>query len=312
MSWFEILKQKDIDLVLPQGKQMVLKADDKKYERGLLVKLLKSGAYEMAYWYDEHKPYPIEILVDGKSVKKDAKKVTMKFHPELKKSVFVKRIQSPEAKRHKVEYDTQYESSPKRVKYREELNQERRKRGMYGDGSHRDISHTQGNKLTVEDEHDNRARHFKGKGTLRPVKKAELKRNGVTVTHDECKDIEEKILREVEKEGGALGMKNLKGIAPPQKLEMVLQDMMKRGKIKEHRHGDFYTDQPNKKMQKSCDCEHCAGMHAAIDLLEKKLCPAGKAAAKRKFKVYPSAYANGWAVQYCRGKFRGKKKGKKK
>jgi len=36
-----------------------------------------------------------------------------------------------------------------------------------------------------------------------------------------------------------------------------------------------------------------------------------KAAAKRKFKVYPSAYANGWAVQYCRGKFRGKK-GKKK
>ena len=42
----------------------------------------------------------------------------------------------------------------------------------------------------------------------------------------------------------------------------------------------------------------------------KKLCPEGKAAAKRKFDVYPSAYANGWAVQYCRGKF--KKKGKKK
>ena len=26
-----------------------------------------------------------------------------------------------------------------------------------------------------------------------------------------------------------------------------------------------------------------------------KLCPKGKAAAKRKFKVYPSAYANIWA-----------------
>ena len=50
----------------------------------------------------------------------------------------------------------------------------------------------------------------------------------------------------------------------------------------------------------------------AWDFLEKKLCPAGKAAAKRKFKVYPSAYANGWAVQYCKGKFRGKKGGKKK
>jgi len=47
-----------------------------------------------------------------------------------------------------------------------------------------------------------------------------------------------------------------------------------------------------------------------FDDLKKKLCPAGKAAAKRKFKVYPSAYANGWAVQYCKGKF--KKKGKKK
>ena len=28
-----------------------------------------------------------------------------------------------------------------------------------------------------------------------------------------------------------------------------------------------------------------------------KLCAKGKAAAKRKFKVYPSAYANGWLVR---------------
>ena len=28
-----------------------------------------------------------------------------------------------------------------------------------------------------------------------------------------------------------------------------------------------------------------------------KLCPRGKAAAKRRFKVYPSAYANGWLVR---------------
>ena len=33
-----------------------------------------------------------------------------------------------------------------------------------------------------------------------------------------------------------------------------------------------------------------------------KLCPAGKAAAKKKFKVYPSAYANSWASKYCKGK----------
>ena len=30
-----------------------------------------------------------------------------------------------------------------------------------------------------------------------------------------------------------------------------------------------------------------------------KLCPRGKAAAKRKFKVYPSAYANMYASAVC-------------
>jgi len=32
-----------------------------------------------------------------------------------------------------------------------------------------------------------------------------------------------------------------------------------------------------------------------------KLCSRGKAAAKAKFKVYPSAYANGYAIQVCKG-----------
>ena len=32
----------------------------------------------------------------------------------------------------------------------------------------------------------------------------------------------------------------------------------------------------------SCDCGHCVGMTTAWDALEKKLCPAGKAAAKKK------------------------------
>tara|TARA_R100001460_G_scaffold95842_1_gene138074 strand:- start:43 stop:336 length:294 start_codon:yes stop_codon:yes gene_type:complete len=50
-----------------------------------------------------------------------------------------------------------------------------------------------------------------------------------------------------------------------------------------------------------------------------KLCPRGKAAAKRKFAVYPSAYANAYASKICAGKikdpsgvkrkdFRGRKK----
>jgi len=36
-----------------------------------------------------------------------------------------------------------------------------------------------------------------------------------------------------------------------------------------------------------------------------KLCARGKAAAKSKFKVYPSAYANGYAVSVCKGKIKG-------
>ncbi len=45
-----------------------------------------------------------------------------------------------------------------------------------------------------------------------------------------------------------------------------------------------------------------------------KLCPKGKAAAKRKFDVYPSAYANMYASAVCSGKVKpgGKKKTAKK
>ena len=44
------------------------------------------------------------------------------------------------------------------------------------------------------------------------------------------------------------------------------------------------------------------------------LCPKGNAAAKRKFKVYPSAYANMYASGVCSGKITpgGKKKNRKK
>ena len=73
---------------------------------------------------------------------------------------------TPDAKAHKLEYDTEYESSPERVKYREELNRERRKRGIYGHGGP-DMSHTKDHTLVAEDPHENRARHFKERGTLK-------------------------------------------------------------------------------------------------------------------------------------------------
>ena len=43
----------------------------------------------------------------------------------------------------------------------------------------------------------------------------------------------------------------------------------------------------------------------------KKLYARVKAATKRKFAVYPSAYANMWASKYCKGKV-GRKKTKKR
>ena len=39
----------------------------------------------------------------------------------------------------------------------------------YGSHNRKDVSHTQGGRLTLEGEHANRARHFKNRGTLRVV-----------------------------------------------------------------------------------------------------------------------------------------------
>ena len=83
----KLQKQIKNDLELPRGETKVLQAEDKDYDRGLLVKLLEDGGYEVVYWYDKLKAYPIEVLVDGESIKKDAKKVTFKFHPELQKAL---------------------------------------------------------------------------------------------------------------------------------------------------------------------------------------------------------------------------------
>ena len=73
----------EAELILPRGKKVILQAEDTDYKRGLIVELLDNGGYEMAYWYDKpDKPYPVEILVDGQSIKPDGKIVEMKFHPQ--------------------------------------------------------------------------------------------------------------------------------------------------------------------------------------------------------------------------------------
>ena len=54
------------------------------------------------------------------------------------------------------------------------------------------------------------------------------------------------ILREIKKEGGALGMKNLKQFADEDKLKEVLSSMEKEVKIFLHKDGDIYTHEPKK------------------------------------------------------------------
>lgn len=70
---------------------------------------------------------------------------------------------------------------------------------------------------------------------------------------------------------------------------------------------DFMMNE-TKKLESYVDYED---IHEGKKKTGTKLCSRGKSAAKSKFKVYPSAYANGYAVQVCKGKMPGTD-GKKK
>ena len=60
------------------------------------------------------------------------------------------------------------------------------------------------------------------------------------------KSMESKILREIEKEGGALGMKNLKQFGEEAEIKRVLAEMEKEGKVFMHKDGDIYTHEPKR------------------------------------------------------------------
>jgi len=177
-----------------------------KDDKMLMMKLIIEHALDIGIGKDELNPnyytaktylksiHGDEDYADAFMSIKKGKRMELKYrllkHDIMVLKNILKERKTPEAMRHKREYDTKYESSPERIKYREELNRERQRRGMYGDHSHRDISHTAGGKLTVEGEHENRQRHFKDKGTLRPLTKAvkedlELLRNLMNGPMDE-------------------------------------------------------------------------------------------------------------------------------
>ena len=83
--------------------------------------------------------------------------------------VINKEAKSPAAIAHKRKYETAYESTPARKKYRRELERERRKRGVAGKGG-KDMSHTKEGTIVPEDPHTNRARSHPSVGsTLKMV-----------------------------------------------------------------------------------------------------------------------------------------------
>tara|TARA_R100000149_G_scaffold66251_1_gene43994 strand:- start:3875 stop:4144 length:270 start_codon:yes stop_codon:yes gene_type:complete len=56
--------------------------------------------------------------------------------------------------------------------------------------------------------------------------------------------LERQILREIEKEGGALGMKNLKQFGKESEIKRALSKLEKEGKVFMHEDGDIYTHKP--------------------------------------------------------------------
>ena len=57
-------------------------------------------------------------------------------------------------------------------------------------------------------------------------------------------DIKAKILAEIKKEGGALGMKNLKQFGEEAEIKRALAELEKDGDIFMHKDGDIYTHKP--------------------------------------------------------------------
>jgi hypothetical protein len=100
----------------------------------------------------------------------------------------------------------------------------------------------------------------------------------------------------------------------PQMVDEILQnghdwadDHVTEAKVNMDQVFDFMMNE-SKKMEQYVDFEELSEGKKKAGT---KLCSRGKAAAKAKFKVYPSAYANGFAVQVCKGRMPGSD-GKKK
>jgi hypothetical protein len=139
----------------------------------------------------------------------------------------------------------------------------------------------------------------------------------VKLTERDLNNLVKKVLKEEQESENYMFFSNLKQIARQCKMllemdeemiDQILQDghdwaddHVTEAKVNMDQVFDFIMNE-KRKMDQYVDYEEMAEGRKKTGT---KLCARGKSAAKSKFKVYPSAYANGYAVQVCKGKMPG-------
>ena len=140
----------------------------------------------------------------------------------------------------------------------------------------------------------------------------------VKLTENDLTHLVNRVLKEQEQESANyMFFSNLKQIArqckmlleiDPEMIDQILldghdwaDDHVTEAKVNMDQVFDFMMNE-KRKMEQYVDYEE---MTEGRKKTGTKLCARGKSAAKSKFKVYPSAYANGYAVQVCKGKMPG-------
>jgi hypothetical protein len=139
----------------------------------------------------------------------------------------------------------------------------------------------------------------------------------VKLTERDLNNLVKKVLKEEQESENYMFFSNLKQIARQCKMllemdeemiDQILQDghdwaddHVTEAKVNMDQVFDFIMNEKTK-MAQYVDYED---MNEGRKKTGTKLCARGKSAAKAKFKVYPSAYSNGYAVQVCQGRIKG-------
>ena len=292
------------DLILPRGERKVLQAEDKDYKRGLLVKLLKDGGYSMAYWFNKpDKPYPVEVLVDGKSIKKDAKVVEMKFHPKD----YYDKVQEAKtwSKKYKRSIDC---NNPKGFSQKAHCAGRKKQESMMNLKSL--IKQTIKEVLT-ENEKETKVGNYEtkyfhmcpgAKGLFDGIEDKDVNMDIAersAMLQDALFFIEKHILEDDETgspEGYMLVANNLATNI------MAMAKMM--GLEKEHHYIQGHIDTIKKALSGEDTKSTADKLGESLNLFLEKNVPTNpskwsyyKSQAKKKFDVYPSAYANAWAAK---------------